>query len=372
MPKDWVSHQIQGLLPLLWSGYKLVGSNFIKDSNMNNWYLKSTITGLLSGLLSMILFPNLLFGISVFVLVTVIMIFNNPKRRFMKAFWAVLSIFVGLNKFSLWVAGKIFDVSFIFDTSVLDWTVSIVLLLLAGLLLFLDYLERTDKKFNLFGLINISLTKEENVSHTHINNGANVTYITVHGDYIVGDGTRKNLNEFKEVKELLTREEELQLLINNPEIKNSEKLKTYQAELSEIRQKTKETKDEIISLSKTINLLVSKYPDEATKASQFLLSGFYGSAKDYFMHLQEERQDNKLAEKLGIEYDELLQLDHEVEEGHTSSDGMIYYYNIWFSGDSPQEIINKIDGVEKLGDRYCLEVSPWFFDEPEDDYDGHE
>jgi hypothetical protein len=338
---------------------------------MNNWYLKSIVTGLLSGVVSMILFPNLLFGISVFALVTLIMILNNPKRRFMKAFWVVLSVFIGLNKFSLWIAGKIFDVSFIFDTSVLDWTVSIVLLLLAALLLFLDYLERTDKKFNLFGLINISFTKSENVNHTHINNGANVTYITVQGDYIVGEGKRININEFQEVKELITREEELQVLINNPEIKNSDKLKSYQDELSAIRRKTQEVKDDIISLSKTINLLVSKYPDEVTKASQILLDGFYGSAKDYFMHLQEERQDRKLAEKLRIEYDELLQLDHEVEEGHTSNDGMIYYYNIWFSGDSPQEIINKIDGVEKLGDRYCLEVSPWFFDESENDYDGH-
>ena len=101
------------------------------------------------------------------------------------------------------------------------------------------------------------------------------------------------------------------------------------------------------------------------------MNGFYGSAKDYFMYLQEERQDKKLAEKIGIEYEELLELEHWVEEGHTSTDGMIYYYNIWFSGDSPVEIINKIDGVEKLGDSYCLEVSPWFFDEPEpeDDYE---
>ncbi len=245
-------------------------------------------------------------------------------------------------------------------------------MLLAGLLLFLDYLERTDKKFNLFGLINIGLTKAENVNHTHINNGANVTYITVQGDYIVGEGKRKYLNDFQEVRELLTREEELQVLINNPEINNSNKLKSYQDELSAIRHKTQEAKDDIISLSKTINLLISKYPDEAAKASQFLLEGFYGSAKDYFMHIQEERQDRKLADKLGIEYNELLQLDHEVEEGHTSSDGMIYYYNIWFSGESPKEIIDKIEGVEKLGDSYCLEVSPWFFDEPEDDYDGHE
>jgi hypothetical protein len=52
---------------------------------MNNWFFKSIVTGMLSGLLSMILFPNLIFCISVFIIVTVIMILNNPKRRFIKA-----------------------------------------------------------------------------------------------------------------------------------------------------------------------------------------------------------------------------------------------------------------------------------------------
>jgi hypothetical protein len=329
---------------------------------LNNWYVKSVLTGVVTGLLSMLLFPNYIFGIIVFVLVTIIMILSNPKRRFMKAFWVLLSAFIGLNKFSLLLAGKIFQVNFIFESTALDWTVSIVLLLLAAFLLFLDYFERTGRKFNLLGFINISLTKVHD-GNTHIASGANVTYITVVGDYVVRNDQKQNLNDFDEVKKLIKREEELQILIKSCD--DEAKINSYKEELNNIKTKTEQTKNDISTLSKTINLLSAKYPDQASKASQFLMNGFYGSAKNYFMHLQEERQDKKLADKLGIEYDELIQLDHTIEEGHTSSDGMIYYYNIWFSEDSPKEIIRKIEGVEKLGDSYCLEVSPWFFDEPD-------
>jgi len=333
---------------------------------MENWIKKSILRGIIVGLISFLLFPNYWFSIFVFMIVTIIMILNNPKRRFMRAFWVVFSGFIGLNKFSLWIAGKIFDVNFLFNTSTLDWTVSIVLLLLAAFLLYLDYLERTDKRFDFWGLININSTKVQG-NYTRIENGASITHITVHGDYIEGGGKTKSFNDFEEVKRLLKREEELQILISSSDNKEDEGIKEYQDELKEIKQKTEQTKNEIIGISKTINLLSSKYPEEATQASQFLLNGFYGSAKDYFMQVQEERLDKNLAEKLGIEYNELLQLDHWVEDGHTSSDGMVYYYNIWFGEDSPLEIIEKISGVEKIGDTYCLEVSPWFFDEPEDD-----
>lgn len=334
---------------------------------LNNWYIKSIIAGLIIGLLSLIPFANVKFGILVFVIVTVFLIINNPKRRYMRAFWMVFSAFVTLNKFSLWVAGSIFEIDFRFESSVLDWTVSIFLILLSAILLILDYIERSDKKFNFWGLININ-SKYIKGNYTNIDSGANVTQIIVHGDYIEGNGKTKKFSDFDELKQLLVREEELQILVSNLDNSVDGRSEEYQKELKEIQLKTEQTKQEIIDISKTINLLSSKYPEEATTVSQFLMDGFYGSAKDYFMHLQEERQDKRLAEKIGIDYDELLQLDHWVEEGHTSSDGMIYYYNIWFSGESPLEIIEKISGVEKLGDSYCLEVSPWFFEEPEDNF----
>lgn len=339
---------------------------------LNNWYIKSILTGLISGLFSLILFPNFIFGVIVFIVVLVLMLINNPKRRFMKAFWVVFSAFVALNKFSLWIAGEILDVEFFFNTSALDWSVSIFLILLLALLLFLDYLERNDKEFDFLGVINIKPTKVKG-NVIHVANGASITQIIVHGDYIESDGKKKEFSDFTEIKDFLKREEELQILIKNPEI-SVEQNTEYKKELEEIKFKTEQTKKEIVGISKTINILSSKYPEQANEMSQFLLNGFYGSAKDYFMEIQAANQDKKLAEKLGIEYDELLELDYWIEDGHTSNDGMIYYYNIWFSEDSPIEIIEKIEGVEKIDDSYCLEVPPWFFDEPEDydhDYENN-
>ena len=196
---------------------------------MNNWYVKSVLTGVVTGLLSMLHFPNYYFGIVVFVVVTIIMILSNPKRRFMKAFWVLLSAFIGLNKFSLLLAGKIFEVNFIFDSTALDWMVSIVLLLLAAILLFLDYFERTERKFNLFGFINISLTKFHD-GNTHIASGANVTYITVVGDYVVSNDQKQNLNDFYEVKKLIEREEELHILIKSCD--DEAKINSYKEELN--------------------------------------------------------------------------------------------------------------------------------------------
>lgn len=333
---------------------------------LKDWCVKSILVGLIIGFLSLLLIPSLYFGIPVFIIVSLLLILNNPKRRFMRVFWIVFSAFITLNKFSLWVAGSVFNFDFYFNSTVIPWIVSITLLLLSALLLVLDYFERNKKPINLLGFININsqIVDGNNIS---FESGTNVTQIIVHGDFIEKNGITKNFSEFDEVKQLIKREEELQILISSSD--NSERKEEYRTELNEIQTKTKKTKEEITDISKTINLLNSKYPKVATQATQFLLSGSYGRAKDYFMQVQEERQDRKLAEKIGVSYDELLQLDHRIEDGHTSSDGMLYYYNIWFSEDSPTEIIDKITGVEEIGNEYCLEVSPWFFDEPEDYYD---
>ena len=69
---------------------------------------------------------------------------------------------------------------------------------------------------------------------------------------------------------------------------------------------------------------------------------------------------------MGITYEELIELDYEIEEGHISNDGMIYYYIMKFSLNSPKEIIDKIGGVTEGFEAYELEVEPWFFGDNDD------
>ncbi len=51
--------------------------------------------------------------------------------------------------------------------------------------------------------------------------------------------------------------------------------------------------------------------------------------KEYMAEVQEQKDDERLAKILGITYDELMQLDHEI---HTeqSGDGLVYNYVVEF------------------------------------------
>ena len=61
--------------------------------------------------------------------------------------------------------------------------------------------------------------------------------------------------------------------------------------------------------------------------------------------MQEEQAERAIAEELGITYEELCQLDYEMDTNE-SSDGLVYEHIITFSDDSPEEILGKISGLE--------------------------
>lgn len=71
-----------------------------------------------------------------------------------------------------------------------------------------------------------------------------------------------------------------------------------------------------------------------------------GSMKDRMIEMQQETDDRELAKKLGITYDELLELDHEIDT-EESEDGLIYNYIIRFRDDAPREILDKIHGIDE-------------------------
>lgn len=60
--------------------------------------------------------------------------------------------------------------------------------------------------------------------------------------------------------------------------------------------------------------------------------------------MQEERSNRHLAVILGITYEELCQLDFNIDD-NTSNDGMIYSHTVVFKGDLPVSIMKKIDGL---------------------------
>lgn len=60
----------------------------------------------------------------------------------------------------------------------------------------------------------------------------------------------------------------------------------------------------------------------------------------------EEEANRELAERLGISYDELLELDYEVHED-VSDDGLVYGTYVEFNKDVAPEILKKIEGLDQ-------------------------
>jgi hypothetical protein len=81
---------------------------------------------------------------------------------------------------------------------------------------------------------------------------------------------------------------------------------------------------------------------------RYVLSTLQGKLKmsnRQLEEIQEEQAHIEIAEKIGITYEELCQLDCDIDTNE-SSDGLIYEHIITFSEDSPKEILDKIVGLE--------------------------
>jgi len=83
-----------------------------------------------------------------------------------------------------------------------------------------------------------------------------------------------------------------------------------------------------------------------------------GRVKEWYQDFQETFQDRRLANVLGIEYEELLKLDYEFEEDKSNED-LIYKYRIVFKESCPEEILKKIN---RLNEDNVVEIEPWEID----------
>ena len=78
-----------------------------------------------------------------------------------------------------------------------------------------------------------------------------------------------------------------------------------------------------------------------------------------FINTQNEIFRRNLAGKLGITFDELTKLTYKMTT-HSSNDGRFLNYTMEFDTDSPEEIMNKIDGINS---NHQLRLEPWELDD---------
>jgi hypothetical protein len=80
-----------------------------------------------------------------------------------------------------------------------------------------------------------------------------------------------------------------------------------------------------------------------------------GTNKERLLDLREDISNRKLAETLGIAYEELVHLHWTVQED-CSDDGLLYGYILDFSENEDIKILQKIKGLD---DSYCIYLSQW-------------
>lgn len=87
-----------------------------------------------------------------------------------------------------------------------------------------------------------------------------------------------------------------------------------------------------------------------------------GSLKEHFLEEQEDHYI-RLAEALGISWEELLSLNYEVT-ANVSKDGMIYGYIVTFDQANDEDLLDKISGINS---NLTVNLSPWVLERSADD-----
>jgi len=77
--------------------------------------------------------------------------------------------------------------------------------------------------------------------------------------------------------------------------------------------------------------------------------------------IYDEQRAEHIAEQLGITYEELASTAYEIKEVTINDDTVIKTY-VEFKPESPDDVLNKIEGLEN----FCVDIDPFEFGTAED------
>lgn len=126
----------------------------------HNWLLIASLLGLLTGIITFFLTNSWKLATLAGMLITIAVMINNPERRFIKAFWVVISMILVLNKYFFEFVGDFSGIQFKFGSLVLVNMVTALLVLIAVFCLVLDYFDLKEKSGRRISLF-ISFTKNK-------------------------------------------------------------------------------------------------------------------------------------------------------------------------------------------------------------------
>jgi tetratricopeptide (TPR) repeat protein len=245
-----------------------------------NWIYVSLAASIVAILLTLFFTRNLIAVLLVGIFTFVIIVLANPIRRFMKAFWVLLSLIISLNK----VTFKIF---LSFNNGELEIAhpetasfVTVALIVLATVCLLLDYLERSHKLSQI--LFNRRTNKIGKISG---NNNTITQIISPEGNDL-----SKNLDEF--IKPLI--QSKLNTIDNLKESLNNKD------EIISLTKKNFELKIRIEDKQKELNSAEERYSSifkEYNKKIPTNENSLYSKAMDFLLEGNESKALNILNKK---------------------------------------------------------------------------
>ncbi len=137
-------------------------------------YIPYLILGIIPFIITIIYTESFLLSILSSIAVVIIILLYNPKRRYFRAFWYVISLLASTNLFFIQLIGNLKGISFNFKHEGFNVVQSIALILLAIVLLILDYLERNKN------ILSKKQINDNNTYQNHYGSGDNVA-----GDKII-------------------------------------------------------------------------------------------------------------------------------------------------------------------------------------------
>lgn len=130
-----------------------------------NWIITSSLYGFIGGFITYILTYNWKVSLIISIVIAIIVIVNNPKTRYLKAFYVALLPLITSIYFSITSKTDSFDIQA--GLKELDKFTIFFLGLICIVCLVLDYLERNEKlKGNLFS---IHKNSNKNITGSNIN-----------------------------------------------------------------------------------------------------------------------------------------------------------------------------------------------------------
>ena len=235
------------------------------------------------------------------------------------------------------------------------------------LLYVLDFFNRSDRDKNInwkIGFLNIG---NNNIGSGNLilgfNNSISTNNITtekltidgLNGETVISiDGRKIDINDFKFIQELTERRRRLEILAN------SDRSKDYSSEIIEIQdeidRKTEILKEHLKGIEKYSTEQQKNTFIEGTKTWAISMNRKMKYAQ---LDIAAENDKYGFLKSKGVADEYIDSIEYEIEPGHESRDGFIYYHILRFSTDSPENVIKNIPDVEYDSKGYYIRLEPW-------------